>query len=143
LAPTSRKLTYDHLRHAAEEDNGARGCSRTLGHQSRRNSLKRASKPQRKAASPTPQDDELDQEIYNLEAIHQQVEKGKKRCFGCSSCKRRSTKQLKKCETLRVTLSMKSIGSIRETFGMKAQTTKTCGTKFLTMIILLMVMLLL
>jgi hypothetical protein len=29
----------------------------------------------RKATSPTPQDEELDQEISNLEAIHQQVEK--------------------------------------------------------------------
>jgi hypothetical protein len=37
--------------------------------------LREAWSQKRKAASPTPQDEELDQEIRNLEAIHQQVEK--------------------------------------------------------------------
>jgi hypothetical protein len=35
----------------------------------------RGPKPKKKAASPTTQDEELDQEMGNLEAIHQQVEK--------------------------------------------------------------------
>jgi hypothetical protein len=34
-------------------------------------------KPEKKTASLTPQDDELDQEIVNLEAIHQQADKRK------------------------------------------------------------------
>jgi hypothetical protein len=36
--------------------------------------LKEARSQKRKAASPTPQDEELDQEMNNLEAIHQHVE---------------------------------------------------------------------
>jgi hypothetical protein len=39
--------------------------------------LREARSHKRKAASPTPQEDELDQEINNLEVIHQQVEKRK------------------------------------------------------------------
>jgi hypothetical protein len=45
--------------------------------------------------------------------------------------------QLKKCETLRMILSTKSIGNTKETFGMKAQTMKTSGMKLLTTTILL------
>jgi hypothetical protein len=41
--------------------------------------LREARSKNRKAASPTPQDEELDQEISNLEAIHQQVEKRKEK----------------------------------------------------------------
>jgi hypothetical protein len=37
--------------------------------------LREARSQKKKAASPTPQDEELYQEISNLEAIHQQVEK--------------------------------------------------------------------
>jgi hypothetical protein len=64
---------YNHLRHAAEEDNGAMGCPCSPGHQSRWDPSNGGQK--RKATCPTPQDKELDQEISNLEAIHQQVEK--------------------------------------------------------------------
>jgi hypothetical protein len=37
--------------------------------------LREAQSQKRKAISPTPQDEDLDQEIRDLEAIHQQVEK--------------------------------------------------------------------
>jgi hypothetical protein len=37
--------------------------------------LREARSQKRKATSPTPQEKELDQEIRNLEAIHQQVQK--------------------------------------------------------------------
>jgi hypothetical protein len=37
--------------------------------------LRKARSQKRKAISPTPQDEELDQEIKDLEAIHQQVER--------------------------------------------------------------------
>jgi hypothetical protein len=37
--------------------------------------LREARNHKRKAISPTPQEEELDQEIRDLEAIHQQVEK--------------------------------------------------------------------
>jgi hypothetical protein len=39
--------------------------------------LREAQSQKRKAASPAPQDEELDQKISNLEAIHQQVEKSR------------------------------------------------------------------
>jgi hypothetical protein len=37
--------------------------------------LREARNQKRKATSPTPQEEELDQEIRDLEAIHQQVQK--------------------------------------------------------------------
>jgi hypothetical protein len=63
-----------HFRHATKEVNGARGCPSTAGHQPR-GSLREAWSQKRKATSPTPQEEELDQEIGDLEAIHQQVQR--------------------------------------------------------------------
>ena len=48
-------------------------------------SLREAQSEKRKATSPTPQEEELDQEIRDLEAIHQQVQRKRereRRCFG-------------------------------------------------------------
>jgi hypothetical protein len=42
-------------------------------------SLREAQSPKRKATSPTPQEDELDQEIRNMEMLHQQVQKKKEK----------------------------------------------------------------
>jgi hypothetical protein len=44
--------------------------------------LRDAQSQKRKVASPTPQDEELDQEINNLEAIHQQVEERRENALG-------------------------------------------------------------
>jgi hypothetical protein len=77
--------------------------------------LREARTQKRNATSPTPQDEELDQEIRDLEAIHQQVEKEGKRCFGWLSSRRRLTKQPRKCDILHKTLS-KGISHNRETF---------------------------
>jgi hypothetical protein len=41
--------------------------------------LREARSQKRKAASPTPQEEELDQEIRDLEAIHQQVQRKKEK----------------------------------------------------------------
>jgi hypothetical protein len=41
--------------------------------------LREARSQKRKAASPTPQEEELDQEIMDLEAIHQQVQRKKEK----------------------------------------------------------------
>jgi hypothetical protein len=41
--------------------------------------LREAKSQKRKATSPTPQEEELDQEIRDLETIHQQVQKKRKR----------------------------------------------------------------
>jgi hypothetical protein len=40
-------------------------------------SLREARSQKRKATSPTPREDELDQEIRNIEMLHQQVQKKK------------------------------------------------------------------
>jgi hypothetical protein len=42
-------------------------------------SLQEARSQKRKATSPTPQEDELDQEIRNMEMLHQQVQKKKEK----------------------------------------------------------------
>jgi hypothetical protein len=41
--------------------------------------LRKAMSQKRKATSPTPQEEELDQEIRNLKAIHQQVQRKKEK----------------------------------------------------------------
>jgi hypothetical protein len=42
-------------------------------------SLREARSQKRKATSPTPQEDELDQEIRNMEMLHQQVQRKKEK----------------------------------------------------------------
>jgi hypothetical protein len=101
--------------------------------------LREARIQKRKVTSPTVQDEELDQEISNLEAIDQQVEKGKW-CFGWLSFRRRLTKQPRKCDILRKTLS-KGTNHNKETFVKKASAMMTCGMMIFTMITLLLMML--
>jgi hypothetical protein len=51
--------------------------------------LREARSQKRKAISPTPHEEELDQEIRDLEAILQQVEREEgKRCFGWLSSRK-------------------------------------------------------
>jgi hypothetical protein len=45
-------------------------------------SLRESRSQKRKATSPTPQEDELDQEIRNMEMLHQQVQKKKEKWLG-------------------------------------------------------------
>jgi hypothetical protein len=45
-------------------------------------SLREARSQKRKATSPTPQEDELDQETRNMEMLHQQVQKKKEKWLG-------------------------------------------------------------
>jgi hypothetical protein len=65
------------LRHATEEDISARGCTAATGHKPGDALSPRSQK--RKATSPTLQEEELDQEIRNLEVIHQQVQRKKEK----------------------------------------------------------------
>jgi hypothetical protein len=46
--------------------------------------LREAPTQKRKATSPTPQEEELDQEIRDLEAIHQQVERKREKMLRLS-----------------------------------------------------------
>jgi hypothetical protein len=68
------------LRHATEESFGDRGCRlQPLDPNQETLSLREARSQKRKATSPTPQEDELDQEIRNMEMLHQQVQKKKEK----------------------------------------------------------------
>jgi hypothetical protein len=51
--------------------------------------LREARSQKRKATSPTPQDEELDQEIRDLEAIHQQVQKKKEKMLRLADLQRK------------------------------------------------------
>jgi hypothetical protein len=64
-----------HLLHATEEGNRARGCPAATGHHQETLTLREARILKRKATSPTPHEEELDQEIRDLEAIHQQAQR--------------------------------------------------------------------
>jgi hypothetical protein len=102
--------------------------------------LREARSQKRKATSPTPHNEELDQEISNLEAIHQQVEKEGKRCFGWLSSIGRLMKQLSKCDILRKTLS-KGTNHNKVIFIKKASSMMTCGMMIFTVITFLLMML--
>jgi hypothetical protein len=102
--------------------------------------LREAGSQKRKAIIPTPQEEELDQEIRDLEAIHQQVEKRRERCFGWLNSRRRLMKQSKKCITSHKTTS-KSVSHSRESFVKKAQAMMTYGMTIFIMITLLLMML--
>jgi hypothetical protein len=65
----------DHLCHAAEEDSGTRAALAPLDTDQDGLRLREAQSQKRKAIIPRPQEEELDQEIRDLEAIHQQVER--------------------------------------------------------------------
>jgi hypothetical protein len=51
--------------------------------------LREARSQKRKATSPTPQEEELDQEIRDLEAIHQQVQKKKEKMLRLSDLQKK------------------------------------------------------
>jgi DNA repair exonuclease SbcCD ATPase subunit len=60
--------------------------------------LREARSQKRKATSPTPQDEELDQEIRDLEAIHQQVQKKKEKMLRLADLQRKideATKEMR------------------------------------------------
>jgi hypothetical protein len=51
--------------------------------------LREARSQKRKATSPTPQEEELDQEIRDLEAIHQQVQKKREKMLRLTDLQRK------------------------------------------------------
>jgi hypothetical protein len=55
-------------------------------------SLREARSQKRKATSPTPQEDELDQEIRNMEMLHQQVQKKKEKMARLANLQRKIDK---------------------------------------------------
>jgi Tfp pilus assembly protein PilN len=69
-----------HLRHAAEKSFSGRGChSAAAGPNQDVVSLREAQSQKRKATSPMPPEDDLDQEIQKMEMLHQQVQRKKEK----------------------------------------------------------------
>jgi hypothetical protein len=106
-----------------------------------RETLREARSQKRKATSPTPQKEELDQEIRDLEAIHQQVQKRKKRCFVSPIFRGRLMRPPRKCV---ISPKMtKTEGLNTESYVRTFRTTMMNGMMISIMVILLLTMLLL
>jgi hypothetical protein len=147
LEPTSGELIRPpsasiDLRHAAEEENRARGCCTTAtGNQIKRLSpLREARSQKRKATSPTFQEEELDQEIRDMEIIHQQVQRKKEKMARVTDLQRKIDEATEEVRHLAQDEQDRrpSTGS----FVRKAYSTKMDGTMILVMIPLLLMMLL-
>jgi hypothetical protein len=95
-------------------------------------SLREARSQKRKATSPTLQEEDLDQEIRNMEIIHQQVQRKKEKMAQLLIFKGRSTKPLKKCAIL---LKMNKIEGPNTVSFMK----KACSTRMDGMMISIMI----
>jgi hypothetical protein len=102
--------------------------------------LRKARSQKRKATSPTPQEEELDQEIRDLEAIHQQVQKKREKCFGSPTSRGRLMEPPKKCVTS--PWMTKTDGPSIGSFVKKIHTMMMNGRVTFIMAILLLMMLL-
>jgi hypothetical protein len=102
-------------------------------------SLWEARSQKRKATSPTLQEEQLDQEIRDLEAIHQQVQKRRK-CFGWLIFRRRLTTHLRRSVIL--LRKTRTEGLSTGSFVRRAHSTKTNGTTTFIKVTLLLMMLL-
>jgi hypothetical protein len=85
--------TFDHLRQAVTFVMPPKKTS-TLGAALQpldvnQETLREDRSQKRKATSPTPQEEELDQEIRDLKAIHQQVQRKKEKMFRISDLKKK------------------------------------------------------
>jgi hypothetical protein len=101
--------------------------------------LREARNQKRKATSPTPQEEELDQEIMDLEAIHQQVQRKREKMLRLADLQKK--KPLKKCAiSLRMT---KTEGLNKGSFAKKVHSMMMNGSvTFITTILLLTMFLL-
>jgi hypothetical protein len=104
-------------------------------------SLREARSQKRKATSPTFQEEELDQEIRDMEIVHQQVQRKKRRWLDWPIFRGRSMKLLRRSVIL---LKMtKTEGLNTGSFVKRAYSTKMDGMMILIMIPLLLMRLLL
>ena len=67
-----------------------------LDHNQETVSLREARSQKRKAVSPTPPEDEIDQEIRDMEMLHQQVQRKKEKMARLAELQRQIEKPLKK-----------------------------------------------
>jgi hypothetical protein len=73
-------LASTNFHHATEKSFGVRGCrAAATGPEPGDPFSLRGPKPEEEVSSPTLQEEELDQEIRNMEIIHQQVQRKKKK----------------------------------------------------------------
>jgi hypothetical protein len=94
LVPTSGELKRPpsasiQLHHVAEEDNSARAALQPLDTNQETLYLQEARSQKRKDTSPTPQEEELDQETRDLEAIHQQLQRRKEKMLRLADLERK------------------------------------------------------
>jgi hypothetical protein len=104
-------------------------------------SLREARSQKRKATSPTPPKDDLDQEIQNLEMLHQHVQRKKEKMAHLADLQRQIDEA---SEEVRHLAQMTRTEGLRtESFIRRAFTTRTTGMKISIMEILLLMILLL
>jgi hypothetical protein len=100
LAPTSSDLTT--TTHTIPKKATTSSVLQTLDtNQGDEALLREARNQKRKAISPEPQDQELDQEINNLEAIHQQLEKRREKVLCLYELQKKIDEATEKCATLK------------------------------------------
>jgi hypothetical protein len=102
--------------------------------------LREARSQKRKATSQTPQEEELDQEIRDLDAIHQQVQKKREKILRLADLRGRLMRPPRKCVTSPRTT--KTEGPSTGSFVKKIHTMMMNGTVTFIMAILLLTMLL-
>jgi small-conductance mechanosensitive channel len=105
-------------------------------------SLREARSQKRKATSPTPQEDELDQEIKNMEMLHQQVQRKKEKMARLADLQRQideATEEVRHLAQDEQERRPQHTGS----FIKKASSTRMNGMRISIMEILLLMMLLL
>jgi Fe2+ transport system protein B len=104
-------------------------------------SLREARSQKRKATSPTPQEDELDQEIRNMEMLHQQVQKKKENMARLADLQRQIDEATE--EVCHLVKMSKNEYSSTESFIKRVSSTRMIGMRISIMEILLLMMLLL
>jgi hypothetical protein len=104
-------------------------------------SLREARSQKRKAVSPTLQEDELDQEIRDMEMLHQQVQRKKEKMARLAELQRQIDEALKKFAILLTRSRTKGLS--KKTFIRRASSTKMTGMTISIMEILFSMMLLL
>jgi hypothetical protein len=137
--------SFDHLRQAMTfvmPPKKASGQGATLQPLDvNQDTLREARTQKRKATSPTPQEEELDQEIRDLEAIHQQVKRKREKMLHFPIYRRRSMRLLKKYV---ISLKMTRTEDLhKESFVSTIPTMMMIGMTISIMEILLLTMLLL
>jgi hypothetical protein len=104
-------------------------------------SLREAQSQKRKTTSPTPQEDDLDQEIRNMEMLHQQVQRKKEKMARLADLQRQIDEASE--EVRHLTQDEQNWRPSTESFTKRASSTRMTGMRISIMEILLLMLLLL